>query len=72
MVKIVNLIFSKMIFIQYSFSTIILCSSVYAFSQMPAFSPEFIACLVYILCMFFQIFVLCISGQRVTIEVGIN
>ncbi|KAK0180245.1 hypothetical protein PV327_005910 [Microctonus hyperodae] len=68
MVKIVNLIFSKMIFIQYSFSTIILCSSVYAFSQMPAFSPEFIACLVYILCMFFQIFVLCMSGQRVTIE----
>ncbi|KAK0171811.1 hypothetical protein PV328_005210 [Microctonus aethiopoides] len=49
-------------------STIILCSSVYALSQMSAFSPEFIACLVYILCMFFQIFVLCISGQRVTIE----
>ncbi|XP_034952089.1 odorant receptor Or1-like [Chelonus insularis] len=61
-------IFSKMIFIQYSCSSIILCSSVYALSQMKPFSPEFIACAVYILCMFFQIFYICMSGNRVTLE----
>ncbi|XP_014297060.1 odorant receptor 46a isoform X1 [Microplitis demolitor] len=68
MVDIMSHVFGPMIFIQYSFSSIILCSSVYALSQMVPFSPEFIACSVYILCMFFQIFVICMSGNRVTLE----
>ncbi|XP_057331115.1 odorant receptor Or1-like isoform X2 [Microplitis mediator] len=68
MVDTMSHVFGPMIFIQYSFSSIILCSSVYALSQMVPFSPEFIACSVYILCMFFQIFVICMSGNRVTLE----
>ncbi|CAD6242143.1 GSCOCT00009419001.3-RA-CDS, partial [Cotesia congregata] len=68
MVETMSRVFGPMIFIQYSFSSIILCSSVYALSQMVPFSPEFIACLVYILCMFFQIFVICLSGNQVSLE----
>ncbi|CAD6210716.1 GSCOCT00013810001.3-RA-CDS, partial [Cotesia congregata] len=68
MVKTVSRVFGPMIFIQYSFSSIILCSSVYSLAQMVPFSTEFIGCLGYILCMFYQIFVICMSGNQVTLE----
>lgn len=71
MLDAIKYVFAKMVFVQYSFSTITLCSSVYAIARMPAFSPEFMACIVYIICMFIQIFNLCISGNRVTFEVRI-
>nr|AKO89999.1 odorant receptor 35 [Microplitis mediator] len=68
MVDTISHVFGPMIFIQYSFSSVVLCSSVYALSQMVPFSPEFCACSVYILCMFFQILYICLSGNRVTLE----
>ncbi|XP_057331118.1 odorant receptor 33b-like isoform X2 [Microplitis mediator] len=68
MIDTMSHVFGPMIFIQYSFSSIALCSSVYALSQMVPFTPEFFGLSVYILCMFFQILYICMSGDRVTLE----
>lgn len=64
----VNSIFTSVIFLQYSASSIIICASIYIVSQMPLFTTEFMAITMYLMCMLIQIFLLCITGNEATLE----
>ncbi|XP_044010397.1 odorant receptor 4-like [Aphidius gifuensis] len=63
-----NNIFSGIIFLQYSISSIVLCVSVVLLTQIEYNDPIFASTILYLVCMFFQIFILCYSGNQVTIE----
>nr|AXM05123.1 odorant receptor [Campoletis chlorideae] len=63
-----NDIFSFMIFVQYSLSTIVLCVSVLQLTHMQPFSVEAAGVLMYLTCMLIQIFIYCLYGGQVTIE----
>ncbi|XP_044001506.1 odorant receptor 4-like [Aphidius gifuensis] len=64
----INSIFTSVIFLQYSASSIIICTSIYLISQMPLFTVEFAALAMYLICMLIQIFLLCITGNEATLE----
>ncbi|XP_034948965.1 odorant receptor 94a-like [Chelonus insularis] len=61
-------IFSFIMLVQFFCSSLIFCTSVYVLSQTPVFTTDFLACLVYIICMFFQVFFPCYIGNQMTIE----
>nr|UEN71225.1 olfactory receptor 42 [Gregopimpla kuwanae] len=63
-----NEIFSFVIFLQYTVSTIVLCVSVFGLSKTKLFSPEFFAIFMYLACMSLQIFMFCLYGYEVTLE----
>ncbi|KAF7991770.1 hypothetical protein HCN44_010571 [Aphidius gifuensis] len=63
-----NQIFSGIIFLQYSISSIILCVSVILLTQIEYNDPNFASTVLYLICIFFQIFILCCTGNQVTIE----
>lgn len=64
-----NNIFSEIIFLQYSISSIILCVSVYLLTQLEYNDPSFVSIIMYLICMLTEIFILCYSGSQVTAEV---
>ncbi|XP_044010398.1 uncharacterized protein LOC122854052 [Aphidius gifuensis] len=63
-----NYIFSGIIFLQYSISSIVLCVSVYLLTKIEFNSLNFAIIIMYLMCMLTQIFILCYSGSKVTIE----
>ncbi|KAK0076278.1 hypothetical protein PV325_005639, partial [Microctonus aethiopoides] len=63
-----NDIFSSIILIQFSISTLVLCVSVQALTMSSFLSPEFIVVIIYLACMLFQIFVLCWYANEVTLS----
>ncbi|XP_063982157.1 odorant receptor Or1-like [Diachasmimorpha longicaudata] len=64
----INSLFSIVIFLQYTASSIILCVSVLIMSQIPVSSPKFMSLFSYVWCMILEIFMLCASGNTATIE----
>ncbi|XP_011308084.1 odorant receptor Or1-like [Fopius arisanus] len=64
----INSIFSSLIFIQYSVSSIIICSSVLLLSHIPVSSSKFQLIMMYMLCMLSQIFIWCAAGNEATLE----
>ncbi|XP_034939392.1 odorant receptor Or1-like [Chelonus insularis] len=61
-------IFSQTMFVQFGSSASILCTSMYVLSQTPVFTSDFLACFLYISCMFCQIFFPCLIGHQMTLE----
>ncbi|XP_063976360.1 odorant receptor Or1-like isoform X2 [Diachasmimorpha longicaudata] len=64
----INSLFTSIIFVQYAASFIIICVSVLLISQMPLFSPKFLALFMYLSCMLLQIFMFCAAGNEATIQ----
>ncbi|THK32900.1 odorant receptor Or1-like [Diachasma alloeum] len=64
----INSMFTIIIFIQYTASSIILCVSVLIMSQMPVTSAKFMSLFTYVWCMVLEIFMLCASGNAATVE----
>ncbi|XP_063982744.1 uncharacterized protein LOC135165410 [Diachasmimorpha longicaudata] len=64
----INSIFTIIIFIQYTASSIILCVSVLIMSQMPVTSAKFMSLFTYVWCMVLEIFMLCASANAATVE----
>ncbi|KAK0172471.1 hypothetical protein PV328_005785 [Microctonus aethiopoides] len=60
--------FSKVIFVQYSFSTLPICISVYSISQMDTFTTEFMSNLVVLIALTCEIFIFCFAANEVTSE----
>nr|AZQ24890.1 odorant receptor [Aphidius gifuensis] len=63
-----NNIFGGIIFLQYSISSVVLCVSVYLLTKIEYGNPEFLPVVMYTMCMVIEIFILCYSGNQVTIE----
>ncbi|XP_014295858.1 odorant receptor 46a [Microplitis demolitor] len=63
-----NDLFAPIIFIQYSFSSLILCLIVQSSTKLVFMSPEFIFMVIYLGCMLLQIFLFCWYGNEVTLE----
>ncbi|KAK0179433.1 hypothetical protein PV327_005185 [Microctonus hyperodae] len=61
--------FSEVIFIQYSFSALSLCITVYLISQLEVFTTEFMGNFAYLIAATCEIFVFCIAANQVTFEV---
>ncbi|XP_063978223.1 odorant receptor 94b-like [Diachasmimorpha longicaudata] len=62
-----NNIFSGMIFMQYTVSSLVLCMSTLRLSQIHAFSPTLLSIFLYFLSMIVQIFMPCFAGNQITI-----
>ncbi|KAK0071753.1 hypothetical protein PV326_000899, partial [Microctonus aethiopoides] len=63
-----NDIFSSIIFVQFSISTLVLCVSVQTLTMLSFMSMEFIIVMTYLACMLAQIFVLCWYANEVTLN----
>ncbi|XP_044020217.1 odorant receptor 4-like [Aphidius gifuensis] len=63
----VNSFFSKIVFLQYSLSSIVLVASVYILAGLKPGSLQFTSGLIYLLCMFYQIALLCTSGHEISL-----
>ncbi|THK32910.1 odorant receptor 46a [Diachasma alloeum] len=66
--KRINTIFSSIIFVQYTASSIIICVSVVLVSQMPVSSPKFVTVAGYIACIMLEIFLYCAAGNEATFQ----
>nr|AZQ24905.1 odorant receptor [Aphidius gifuensis] len=66
--KLSNEIFSISIFLQYFTSTVVLCVSTFNLSSLKPLSKEFTALIIYLSCMFLQIYMFCSCAYFVTIE----
>ncbi|XP_033220926.1 odorant receptor 46a-like [Belonocnema kinseyi] len=64
----INQIFYWVIFIQFSVSTVIICSSIYQLSRMPMGSAPFVSLSIYLSCMLFQVFLFCWYGNEVILQ----
>ncbi|KAK0179432.1 hypothetical protein PV327_005184 [Microctonus hyperodae] len=60
----VGSIFSKVIFVQFSVSAFVLCTTIYVISQVPVFTAEFAGNFIYLIATTVQIFILCISAHQ--------
>ncbi|KAK0093250.1 hypothetical protein PV326_013958 [Microctonus aethiopoides] len=60
----VGSIFSKVIFVQFSVSAFVLCTTIYVISQVPVFTAEFAGNFLYLIATTTQIFMLCISAHQ--------
>ncbi|KAM0729155.1 Odorant receptor Or1 [Formica fusca] len=65
--KIINKIFSQVIFVQFFASILVLCSSLYHLSSHMTIS-DVATLIIYALCMFVQIFVYCWAGNEVILK----
>nr|WHS04422.1 odorant receptor 19 [Psyttalia incisi] len=65
----INLLFRRIIFVQYSASTIIICFSIFMTSQVPLISTKALFLYVYLVNMMVQIFGLCVTADEATNEV---
>nr|QNL14992.1 olfactory receptor 48 [Aulacocentrum confusum] len=66
--KMANKIFSPVLFIQFTISTIVICVSIYGLSKTKVCSPDFALITFYLACMLVQIFILCYAGTEITLE----
>ncbi|KAL6431347.1 hypothetical protein ACFW04_007176 [Cataglyphis niger] len=66
--KIINKIFSQVIFVQFFASILVLCSSLYHLSSHMTIT-DIATLIIYALCMFVQIFVYCWAGNEVILKV---
>ncbi|THK32897.1 odorant receptor 46a [Diachasma alloeum] len=64
----INLLFRRIIFVQYTASTIVICFSVFMISQVPLLSTKALFFFLYFICMLTQIFVICALADEVTVE----
>ncbi|CAD6240459.1 GSCOCT00008800001.3-RA-CDS, partial [Cotesia congregata] len=64
LVEILNKIFSSVIFLQFSISTIVICVTVYRLSQIQLSHPEFIPTACYFICMLLQVFIICLASSE--------
>ncbi|XP_057328401.1 odorant receptor 46a-like [Microplitis mediator] len=63
-----NDLFAPIIFMQYSFSSLVLCLSVQSSTKLVFMSSEFIFMVIYLGCMLVQIFLFCWYGNEVALE----
>ncbi|XP_057328420.1 odorant receptor 46a-like [Microplitis mediator] len=63
-----NDLFAPIIFMQYSFSCLVLCLSVQSSTKLVFMSPEFIFMILYLGCMLSQIYLFCWYGNEIIIE----
>ncbi|XP_057318498.1 odorant receptor 2a-like [Microplitis mediator] len=68
LIKYVNSTYSKVIFVQYTASSLILCTVAYVLSHMDALSMNFAGNFFYFIAMNFQIFFQCFCANQVTLE----
>ncbi|EFN79921.1 Odorant receptor 46a, isoform A [Harpegnathos saltator] len=66
--KMMNRVFNQVLFMQFSGSILVLCTSVYYIST-HLMEPDAMGYIVYTICMFTQIFVYCWSGNEVILKV---
>nr|WHS04446.1 odorant receptor 43 [Psyttalia incisi] len=66
--RMTNDTFTVSIFLQYCTSSIVLCISVFALTQLKPMSKEFNSVLMYIGCMLLQIFIFCDAANDVTVR----
>lgn len=71
MADVVNSFFSTIVFVQYSLSSIVLVASVYILAGLKPGSLQFTSGLIYLLCMFYQIALLCTSGHEISLAVNL-
>ncbi|XP_034950341.1 odorant receptor 2a-like [Chelonus insularis] len=64
----INVTFSKVVMVQYSSSSFILCALAYLTSHTPIGSVDFIRNLTFLLVMYIQIYVQCVAADRMTVE----
>lgn len=69
LIKYINATWSKVIFVQYTASSLILCTVAYVLSHMNAASMNFAGNFFYFIAMNFQIFFQCFCANQVTLEV---
>ncbi|KMQ89939.1 odorant receptor isoform a [Lasius niger] len=65
--KIINNVFSQVIFVQFFASILVLCLTLYHLSSHMTIA-DFVTLIVYTLCMFVQIFVYCWAGNEVMLK----
>ncbi|XP_019885710.2 odorant receptor 46a-like [Camponotus floridanus] len=65
--KIINKVFSQVIFVQFFASILVLCTSLYHLSSHVTII-DIISLIIYVLCMFVQIFVYCWAGNEVILK----
>ncbi|XP_025266863.1 odorant receptor Or1-like [Camponotus floridanus] len=65
--KIINKVFSQVIFVQFFASILVLCTSLYHLSSHMTIT-DIISLIIYVLCMFVQIFVYCWAGNEVILK----
>ncbi|XP_057317868.1 uncharacterized protein LOC130662913 [Microplitis mediator] len=63
-----NDLFAPIIFIQYSFNSLVICLTVQSSTKLVFMSPEFIFMVIYLGCILLQIFLFCWYGNEVTLE----
>ncbi|XP_044597153.1 odorant receptor 2a-like [Cotesia glomerata] len=68
LIKYINATWSKVIFVQYTASSLILCTVAYVLSHMNAASMNFAGNFFYFIAMNFQIFFQCFCANQVTLE----
>lgn len=66
--KMVNVIYKQVLFIQFFVSVLVLCTSIYYISTHFT-ETESVTMLIYVFCMFVQIFLYCWSGNEVIVKV---
>nr|QNL14982.1 olfactory receptor 38 [Aulacocentrum confusum] len=66
MVSKLNSIFGFVVFSQYWVSSIVLCVTVFVFSQVQVFDTRSAMLVTYIGCMYFQVYLLCSAGNEMT------
>ncbi|GAB1867166.1 Odorant receptor [Camponotus japonicus] len=65
--KMINKVFSQVIFVQFFASILVLCTSLYHLSSHMTIT-DIISLIIYVLCMFVQIFVYCWAGNEVILK----
>ncbi|KAG8034014.1 hypothetical protein G9C98_008495, partial [Cotesia typhae] len=63
-----NDVFSPVIFVQYSLSSLILCMCVQSLTKLAFMGPEFVFLLVFLSCMLMEIYLYCWYGNEVMLE----
>jgi len=67
----INEVFSQVIFVQFFASILVLCTSLYHLSSHVTII-DIITLIIYVLCMFVQIFVYCWAGNEVILKVVVR
>lgn len=64
--------FGISVFLQYCAGSLILCASTFSVSQLKPFSADFVALIIYVMCILIQIFIYCRYANELTLEVMQN
>ncbi|KAK0080358.1 hypothetical protein PV325_014086 [Microctonus aethiopoides] len=60
--------FGVSVFLQYCAGSLILCASTFSVSQLKPFSADFVALIIYVMCILIQIFIYCRYANELTLE----